>query len=115
MLAVWSTLGLARTLADQLRSRGLLDLAFGVGTLLVLAAVVALALQVRPRGADLGVLAPAVLAVVFAALLGTVDELLQLAVPSRVFDPADVAVNAVAAVLAVTAKVALTGASRRLR
>jgi hypothetical protein len=53
--AIFSTLGLARTLAGALRDRGLLGAAFGFGMLLVGAAIVTLALKTRPGGAEIGI------------------------------------------------------------
>lgn len=57
VVAIYSTLGLARTLAGALRSRGLLDLGFGIAVVLVVAAVVALGLQSRSGGVEIGVAA----------------------------------------------------------
>lgn len=56
---------------------------------------------------------PAVLAVVATALVGAVDEAIQLFVPSRVFDPVDIVFNALAGVMAVAASLALGWARRR--
>lgn len=53
--AIYSTLGLARTLAGVLRDRDLLDASFVLGMLLVGAAIVALALKTRPGGAEIGI------------------------------------------------------------
>jgi len=53
--AIYSTLGLARTLAGELRNRDLLDAAFVVGALLVGVTIVTLALQTRPGGTEIGV------------------------------------------------------------
>ena len=50
---------------------------------------------------------PALLAILAAALIGTVDETIQLALPSRVFDPQDILFNVLAAVVAVATSVAL--------
>lgn len=58
---------------------------------------------------------PAVLAVLATALVGAVDEVIQLFVPSRVFDPVDIVFNALAGVMAVAASVALSWARRRAR
>ncbi|MDH3498715.1 MAG: VanZ family protein [Acidimicrobiia bacterium] len=55
VVAIYSTLGLAPTLARVLRDRDLLDSSFGLGMLLVGAAIVALALKTRPGGAEIGV------------------------------------------------------------
>ena len=55
VVAIFSTLGLAATLAGALRDRGLLDAAFGLGMLLVGAAIVTLALKTRPGSAEIGI------------------------------------------------------------
>ena len=55
VVAIYSTLGLARTLADELRNRELLDASFGFSMLVIVAAIVALALETRPGGAEIGV------------------------------------------------------------
>ncbi len=55
VVAIYSTLGLARTFAGTLRERGLLDVAFVVGLALVVSAVVALGLRSRPGGVEIGV------------------------------------------------------------
>ena len=56
--AIWSTLGLAGTLAERLRERDLLDAAFFLSFLVVMAAIAAGALQRRPGGREIWV-APA--------------------------------------------------------
>lgn len=55
VVGIFSTLGLARTLADELRNRDLLDTTFAWGALMILAAVVALGLKIRPGGAEIGI------------------------------------------------------------
>lgn len=52
--AVYSTLGLAATLAEEMRDRGLIDAAFVFGFLLVLATILSLGLSWRPSGIELG-------------------------------------------------------------
>lgn len=159
VVAIYSTLGLARTLADELRARELLDGAFVLALVLIIAAVVVQAVRSRPGVAEVGVMLgvaatyllvvvrmalpeerthlieygvvallahealterasqgrwaprPALLAVGIAGMIGVVDELIQLALPSRVFDPVDMGFNLLAAGLAVAASVAL----RRVR
>ncbi len=159
--AIYSTLGLATTLAGALYDRDLLAAAFGLGILLVGAAIVALALKMRPGGAEIGVAlgvaaaylmvfqrmaitvershlfeysvvavfiyealterasqgrrvpVPALLAIVATALVGLLDECIQVFLPSRVFDPVDILFNLLAAVMAVAASVALAWARRR--
>ena len=57
--------------------------------------------------------APPLLAILAAALIGTVDESIQLVLPSRVFDPEDILFNVLAAVVAVATSVALNWVRRR--
>ncbi len=162
LAAIYSTLGLASTLAGMLRDAGLLNAGvFVLACLMVLAAAVTQGLKKKPGRAEIlvalgvsaayllvfvrmtspvershlveyGVVAvfvyealreragngrrvpvPALLAVVATSLVGAVDELLQLLLPSRVFDPVDILFNVVAAVMAVSASVALAWARRR--
>lgn len=158
VVAIYSTLGLARTVAGELRERELLDSLFAWGALLVLAATVTLALRIRPGGAEIGVAfgvaavyllvfvrmalpeerthlieygvvavfihealkerashgrsipAPALVALGAATLIGAIDEGIQLLVPSRVFDPVDIFVNFVSALMAIVASVMLAKA-----
>jgi len=56
---------------------------------------------------------PALLAVAFASLLGTIDEGLQFFIPNRVFDPRDVMFNAFAASMAVATSKALSWARKK--
>lgn len=58
------------------------------------------------------VASPAVLAMVATSAAGLVDELMQLAVPSRRFDGMDILFNTLASVMAVLAMVALRWARR---
>lgn len=154
--AIYATLGLARTLSDELRNRDLLDDTFFFAFLVLVVAVVIRALRLRRGGAEVfvvlataivylmmflrmaspeershlleyGVVAliidealserarngspvprPALAAIAAASLIGTVDELVQLAIPSRVFDPIDIGFNALAAVVAIGGSRALT-------
>ena len=55
VVTVYSTLGLARTLSDTLRDRGLFDSFFIWGFLLIAAAVVTLGLRTRPGIAQIAV------------------------------------------------------------
>ncbi|MDE0169005.1 MAG: VanZ family protein [bacterium] len=55
VVAIYSTLGLARTLAGMLRDEGLLVAAFASGMVLVGATVVVLGLRRRPGGAEIGI------------------------------------------------------------
>ena len=57
---------------------------------------------------------PALLALSTSSLIGVVDELIQLLLPSRVFDPFDMLVNVLASTTAVTASAALGWARRRV-
>jgi VanZ like family len=59
--------------------------------------------MVERKANGAAVIAPWVFAVVGAALLGWVDEAVQSFVPDRVYDTRDVVVNAVAALIAVSA------------
>ena len=158
--AIYSTLGLARTLVDYLGNDFFSVWLFLAGCLLVLLTVVTQGLRVRPGGAEIavalgvaaayllivvrmsvptershlveyGVVAvfihealterasrgrrvpvPALLAIVAASLVGLIDEGIQRLIPSRVFDPVDILFNVLAAVMAVTASVALRWARR---
>ena len=53
--AIYSTLGLARTLAGILRDNGLLEGCFVLGTLLIGIAILTQGLRKRPGGAEIGV------------------------------------------------------------
>ena len=158
--AIYSTLGLARTLVEHLGNDFVSVWLFLLGCVLVLLTVVTQGLKVRPGGAEIavalgvaaayllilvrmsvptershlveyGVVAvfihealterrrqgrrvpvPALLAIVAASLVGLVDEGIQKLIPSRVFDPVDILFNVLAAVMAVTASVALRRARR---
>lgn len=159
VVVILSTLGVAPDIAGALRDAGLLDVAFGLGAILVLLAVIVIGLADRPRGALVGIVVgtmavvwlsvvrtslpadrthlieygvvallvdaafreraasrgtprrPGATAVVVTAGVGLADELVQWVLPSRVFDPIDVAFNAVAAVLVIGGTTTL----RRLR
>ena len=155
VVAIYSTLGLSRTFAVELRNRGLVDAAFLWAFVVILLAIAALALKIRPGGKEVGVWLgvaaaysfvfirmalpeerthvveygvvailvhealverasngrgvtnPALLALGLTILIGSLDEFLQLLIPSRVFDPADMFVNSVSAFMALLAKLAL--------
>lgn len=162
VLAIYSTLALAATLAAWLYGQGFMTAAFVGATLLVALTVVMLALGVRPRGIELGawlgvavvyflvllrlaipershlmeygvvavfilealheraaqgrrVPLPALIAIVATAVIGAIDEWLQLYIPSRVFDWLDMLFNLVAAAMAVTAAVFLRWVRMRIR
>ena len=55
VVAIYSTLGLARTLAGLLREEGLLVAAFALGMVLVGATVLVLGLRTRPGAAEIGI------------------------------------------------------------
>ncbi len=57
--------------------------------------------------------APSVLTVVATALLGLLDEGIQVLIPNRVFDIRDVGFNALAGLIAVAASVALAWVRKR--
>ena len=68
----------------------------------------------RERGSQgAGVRFPALLAIAATAVVGLVDELVQLGLPWRVFDPIDIVFNALAAVMAVVATGLLIRVRRR--
>ncbi|MEL7206922.1 MAG: VanZ family protein [Actinomycetota bacterium] len=161
--AIYSTLGLARTLADEFRRRDLLDAAFGLAFLVILVAIVAVGVRARPGGLEIGVALgvaavyglvfvrmaipeerthvieygvvavlahealterwqgrragwlAAVVALVLTIAVGAIDELIQLGLPRRVFDVADIATNSISAAMALGAKLALGWAARRAR
>ena len=59
MVAIYATLGLAQTLAETLRERGLLDISIGLFLLcmfLVAATILTQGLKVRPGGAEVAVM-----------------------------------------------------------
>ena len=56
---------------------------------------------------------PALVAVLLTAAFGWIDEGIQALLPSRVYDLRDVAFNAIAGLMTVTAMVALTWAEQR--
>ncbi len=160
VVAIYATLGLARTLSDELRNRDLLDNTFFTAFVVLVVAVVVRALRLRRSGGEIfvvlvtaivylmmflrmaspeershlleyGVVAllvhealierashgghvprPALLAIAITSAIGTVDECIQLVLPSRVFDPVDLGFNALAAVVAVGASLALSQARR---
>lgn len=59
--------------------------------------------------------APAVLAILATTLVGTLDELIQLFLPSRVFDPIDILFNFLAATMTVATLMILAWVRRRTR
>ncbi len=163
VVTIYSTLGLARTLAGGLRDQDLQAAVFVLAALLVVTATIAMARKIRPGGTEIGValgvvavyllvfvrmtapvershlieygvvallvhealkersgrgrrvFSPAWLAIAVTALVGAIDETIQIFIPSRVFDPVDIGFNTLAAVMAVAASVVLGRARRRDR
>lgn len=76
VVAIYSTLGLAATLAEELRNRGRIDVVFVVGFLLVLATIASQGLRRRPRGAEIVVVLgiAAVYLMVFVRMAIPVEE-----------------------------------------
>ncbi len=158
--AIYSTLGLAGTLADVLREHNLIPAAVLFLMILVTAAIVGSGLKRRPGRREvwmaLGVAAvygmavlrmggsleerthlfeygivavliyhalsersqngrrvpvPAALALAVTALLGWLDEGIQALLPNRVYDTFDVASNVIAALVAITANLAVVRTS----
>ncbi len=56
---------------------------------------------------------PALLAIGATAVVGVLDECIQIFLPNRVFDPQDILFNVLAAVMAVTASIVLRWARQR--
>lgn len=161
VVAIYSTLGLATTLAEELTNRDLLDGIAALGLLVLfgsillvgfkrrvpaalnvaiavgLTAVFALVFLrmaspiershlfeysllailinealVERSSAGSTVARPGVVAFVAASLIGIVDELLQLIIPSRVFDPIDIGFNILAAFMGVAVASAVGWAVR---
>ena len=77
----------------------------------VAAFIYAALLERRSQGRR--VAAPSILAILATTLIGTVDELIQLVLPSRVFDTNDILFNFLAAVMAVGGFAALRWARMR--
>lgn len=75
LAAIYATLGLARTLADELRNRGLIDDLFFGGFVLILAAIVVVGLRRRPG--------PAEVALVMAVAVVYGFVLLRMALPEE--------------------------------
>jgi len=162
-VAIYSTLGLTGTLARRTSGGDPLDvfLFFFVVGLLAMT-VLAYGLQIRPRGAEIGVLlgilmvyfmvfarmtlaerthlieysvlatfirealregrgggrripSPGLVAILATTLVGTLDEYLQVFLPSRVFDPIDILFNFLAALMTVVALGVLTWIRGRTR
>lgn len=154
VVGIFATLGLASTLASELRDRGLITDGFWLGIGLVALSALAIGLRVRPSGLEIGawigiaaiylliilrmavpeershmieytivaalvfealrergrhgsVRHPALIAVVGVSAIGAFDEVIQLLIPSRVFDPVDIGFNSLAAVMAVSASLVL--------
>ena len=76
VVAIYSTLGLAATLVGVLRDRGLIDIVFIFGFLLILATIVMQGLKTRVRGAEITVMlgVAAVYLMVFVRMVISVVE-----------------------------------------
>ena len=98
VVAIYSTLGLAGTLAEVLRENNLMRAAFFF--------LIYNALSERSENGR-RVPAPAVLALVVTVLLGGLDEGIQAFLPNRVYDNFDVFSNAIAAVIGIGASVVI--------
>ena len=163
VVAIYSTLGLAGTLAEVLRERNLLPASLLFLLFLLVAAIVGSGLKRRPGRREVWVAlgitavyglavlrmsgspeerthlfeygivavliyhalsersqngrwvrAPAALALVVTALLGWLDEGIQALLPNRVYDIFDVFVNALSALMAIAASLAIAWARRRI-
>ena len=57
---------------------------------------------------------PAILALIFTAILGAIDEGIQAFLPSRVFDPRDILFNTLAALMAIGGTVCLAWARKQI-
>ena len=156
IVAIYSTLGPARMMAEALHERGLLEVSIAVVLILIVGilgiswvrrrpnwrevgAVVGVAFaywmvwirieswEERTHLIEYGIVAalihqallerarngksvpvPAALAVAITALLGTLDEVIQAMIPSRVFDVRDIFFNALAGFMVIAARLALT-------
>ncbi len=126
----------ATILTDGLQSkptRTEMAVAFGIAAV-ILMAVLRLTLAERSHLIEYGVLAvfvhaalteranqgrqvrlPGVVAILVVAVIGVVDELIQLALPDRVFDSVDMLFNTLAAVCAVVASLVLARIRRSVR
>ena len=163
VVAIYSTLGLAGTLAEVLRERNLLPASLLFLLFLLVAAIVGSGLKRRPARREIWVAlgitavyglavlrmsgspeerthlfeygivavliyhalserahngrrvrAPAAVALVVTALLGWLDEGIQALLPNRVYDAFDVFVNALSALMAMAASLAIAWACRRI-
>ncbi len=56
---------------------------------------------------------PALMAILITALLGTIDESIQALIPNRIFDPIDIAFNAIAGLMSVLASMAIGWAQQK--
>ncbi len=161
VVAIYSTIGLATTMAAELTNRDLLDNIAALGFLVLFAAVLLVGVQRRvPRALNVaiagGVTAvymlvflrmaspiershlfeysllailihealaersrasrtmgrPGLVAFVAASLIGVVDEVVQVIIPSRVFDPIDIGFNIFAAFMGVSVTGAIGWAVR---
>lgn len=161
VVAIYATLGLAKTLAGALAASGLVENAIWWAMFLMGAAILMLGMKTRLGGAEIGaglgvlgayfllllrmtlpeershmieysmvgalifhalierhnngrrVPSPVFLAIGLTALLGWIDEGLQLLLPGRFYDLRDVGFNALAGLMAVVASLFLARVQRR--
>lgn len=155
MLAIYTTLGFAGTLAQEVVNRNITVNLFLLGCFLFLGTVILLGVRFKPNGYEIGValgvftayvfipqrmmspiershlieygvvavfifealrerkkngrhvFAPWLLAIIATSILGAIDELIQLGIPSRVFDTNDIVFNFTASVMGVGGNSAL--------
>ena len=155
VVAIYSTLGPARTLVEALRERNLLRVSFALVLILVVGTIARQWLKSRPGWREIGVAlgvafaylttfirmespeerthlveygvvaalihqallervhhgrrvpAPAALTIAVTALLGVVDEVVQVMLPSRFFDYRDIFFNALAGFMVIVARLAI--------
>ena len=106
---IWVVLGVVAVYAMALGRIGIAEERGHLFEYGLVAVLVYQALSERVRGGR-RVRAPAALAVVATALLGWLDEGIQLLLPNRVYDIRDVGFNALAALMAVLGSLALAWA-----
>lgn len=160
VIGIYSTLGVASSLARMLQDRGWLSDLFWIGIFAVLLTIITQGFKVRPGSIELfagiGIIGvfvllfarlfapeershmieycvvallvyeallerckkieikyPALLAFAIATPIGLVDELIQLFIPSRMFDPVDIAFNTGSAAIAIVGSVSIAWITSR--
>jgi len=58
---------------------------------------------------------PALFSIIIASIIGLLDELIQLFIPARVFDPIDIFFNTLAAFLAISSSTAISWARKKVK